>query len=113
MIMVIVMEMIYNKLVRDNIPNIIKENGSKPFIRKLTDTEYKKELENKLLEKYNDVISSRGKHRIEELADMYEVIRTIAEVEGSSIEKVVDVANSKRRDRGAFYHKVFLEKVVE
>lgn len=46
------MERIYNKLVRDNIPNIIKEKGETPITRILNDNEYKKELENKLYEEY-------------------------------------------------------------
>ena len=39
------MEKIYNKLVRDNIPNIIRNNGGTPFVRILSDKEYKEELE--------------------------------------------------------------------
>ena len=43
------MEKIYNKLVRDKIPNIIKENGETPVVRILDETEYKKELEKKYM----------------------------------------------------------------
>ena len=39
------MERTYNKLVRDNIPNIIKSNGETPITRILTNEEYKQELE--------------------------------------------------------------------
>ena len=42
------MERIYNKLVRDNIPNIIKEKGEEPITRILSDEEYKKELEKEI-----------------------------------------------------------------
>ena len=41
------MERIYNKLVRDKIPDIIKGNGEMPVIRVLDDTSYKSELEKK------------------------------------------------------------------
>ena len=34
------MEKIYNKLVRDNIPEIIRGNGEEPICRVLSDTEY-------------------------------------------------------------------------
>lgn len=46
------MEQIYNKLVRDNIPNIISKNGETPITRVLSDVEYKEELERKLYEEY-------------------------------------------------------------
>lgn len=39
------MERIYNKLVRDKIPDIIVSNREKPITRILDDIEYKKELE--------------------------------------------------------------------
>ena len=44
------MERIYNKLVRDNIPNIIQLNGEMPVTRILEDDVYRMELEKKLNE---------------------------------------------------------------
>ena len=41
---------IYNKLVRDNIPEIMIKNGAKPVIRILNDEEYLRELNKKLSE---------------------------------------------------------------
>ena len=40
-----IMEQIYNKLVRDKIPEIIKNNGEEPIIEILSDERYKEELE--------------------------------------------------------------------
>ena len=40
-----IMKQIYNKLVRDNIPEIIKSNGENPIISILNDEKYKEELE--------------------------------------------------------------------
>jgi len=48
--------MSYKKLVRDNIPDIIKNNGEIPITRILSNGEYKFELEKKLLEECNEVI---------------------------------------------------------
>ena len=36
------MEIVYDKLVRDNIPKIIKSNGGEPHFRNLNDEEYYK-----------------------------------------------------------------------
>ncbi len=86
------MEQIYNKLVRDKIPEIIKSNGEKPITRILTDEEFKAELEKKLNEEYLEVINATGKDRIEELADMVEVIKYLAKLENSTLEEVVAIA---------------------
>ena len=71
------MEQTFNKLVRDNIPNKIESNGEIAITRILTDEEYKIELEKKLNEELNEVLSSSGEDRLEELADMLEVIKCL------------------------------------
>lgn len=57
----------YNKLVRDNIPEIMIKNGAKPVTRILSDNEYLEELNKKLLEEVNEYLSSGD---ILELADI-------------------------------------------
>lgn len=106
------MERVYNKLVRDNIPNIIEQKGEFPITRILNEEEYKIELEKKLYEEYKEVIEAIGDDRIEELADMIEVIKALAKVENSDLDTVVSVANKKSEKRGAFDDKIFLEKVI-
>ncbi len=107
------MERIYNKLVRDKIPNIIKEKGEIPVVRVLDEKEYKMELERKLYEEYKEVIESFGNLRLEELADMLEVINELANLEGSCLNNVVAIADGKRRKRGGFKNQIFLERVIE
>lgn len=98
----------YKKLVRDNIPNIIKNNGNKPITRVLNDDEFKIELERKLEEEKNEVLNSSGKDRLEELADLYEVILCLSKLENSSIEEVRKIAKIKRKERGSFNKKIYL-----
>lgn len=107
------MERIYNKLVRDKIPNIIEEKGETPVIKTLDAIEYKKELEKKLYEEYKEVIEANGEEYIEELADMLEVIRALAKLENKSLDDVILIADKKNEKRGAFDKKIFLEKVIE
>ena len=107
------MERIYNKLVRDNIPDIITANGETPVTRILDDAEYKKALEEKLYEEYEEVISSSGSDRCEELADLIEVIRSLAKQENKTLEEIINMADEKRAQRGGFENKIYLEKVIE
>lgn len=107
------MERVYNKLVRDNIPNIIKAKGEIPVTRILDNTTYKSELEKKLYEEYQEVLESSGDNRTEELADMIEIIRALAKLENKSLQDIIDIANDKNIKRGAFEEKIFLEKVIE
>ena len=103
----------YNKLVRDNIPDIIHNNGETPITRILSDKEYKQELEKKLYEEYGEVLkTTTTEERIEELADMLEVITSLAKLENKSLEDVVEVAKTKQLKRGGFDKKIYLEKVI-
>jgi predicted house-cleaning noncanonical NTP pyrophosphatase (MazG superfamily) len=50
---------------------------------------------------------------VEELADLLEVIRTLATHHGSSIEEVEAVRINKAEKRGGFQEKVFLIEVED
>ena len=107
------MEKKYNKLVRDKIPEIIKSNNENPKIKILEESEYKKELERKLYEEYQEVLTTTtSEERIEELADMIEIISYLAKVENKTLEDVIKTANEKRRKRGGFDNRIYLEKVL-
>ena len=105
------MKQIFNKLVRDNIPNMIESNGEVPITRILDETEYRSELYKKLLEEADEVIkSSNQEETLEELADVLEVIRMIAKLEDKSIEDIMKIADKKRLKRGGFEKRIFLER---
>ena len=96
------MEKIFNKLVRDNIPNIIDNNGEVAVTRVLDDEEYRKELYKKLLEEANEVINSTEEETLEELADVLEILSSIASLNNKSIEDIIEIARMKREKRGGF-----------
>ena len=101
----------YKKLVRDNIPKIIESNGENPIVRILSEQEYKEELEKKLYEEYNEVLSSSKDNRIEELADMLEVMIALAELEGKNFNDIQKVRLLKKEKRGGFSKRIYLEDV--
>lgn len=101
----------YNKLVRDKIPEIIKNNGANAVNTKiLNDEEYLKALNTKLIEELNEYLSSG---EIEELADLEEVLRAILDAKNTSYSDFEEIRINKVNKRGAFKNKIFLESVDE
>lgn len=108
------MEKIYDKLVRDNIPEIIKADNAAPYTRKLNDDEYWEYLLKKDSEELEEVkLSSSTEEIKKELADKLELIRAMAEFCGFTLEDVINEANIKREKRGGFQKRILLEKVIE
>ena len=101
---------VYNKLVRDKIPEIIENDGKTCTCSILSDEEYLKKLDEKLGEELAEYQESKS---MEELADLLEVMRAVAAARGSSIEEVEKIRQEKARKRGGFEKKILLEKVVE
>lgn len=97
--------MIYNKLVRDRIPEIIITQGEKPIIRILDEIEYRRCLEKKLDEEVAEFHADRS---VEELADILEVIFALTEDCGYTKEQLFDICNRKREKRGGFSKRIFL-----
>ena len=105
---------IYNKLVRDRIPEVITSTGKKFTTRILANEEYIKELKNKSFEELNEYINAENdSDAIEELADLLEIIHALADCDGGTIEKVEEVRQKKAEKRGGFKEKIFLIEVED
>lgn len=100
----------YNKLVRDNIPQIIENNGGKPKTKILSNDEYIAELNKKLCEECQEYIESED---IEELADICEVVYALIKAKNYTMEQFEKIRLDKVKKRGAFSSKIFLESVDE
>lgn len=98
----------YNKLVRDLIPNIIKESGKICTYTVLSDNDYLTMLDAKLNEELAEYQESKS---IEELADLLEVIRAVAIARGSSYEEVENIRKDKALKRGGFEKRFLLTEV--
>lgn len=108
------MEQVYNKLVRDNIPEIIQKNGGQPFFRELIDHEYWEYLLKKDEEELQEVREASSlEERKKEIADKLELLRSMAEYNGFSLEDIIDEANTKKAKNGGFQKRLLLEKVIE
>lgn len=99
---------IYNKLVRDKIPEIIEADGKICKTEMLSDEEYLKMLDAKLDE---ELAEYHKEQNIEELADMMEVIYAAAVARGYSVYELEKVREKKAGERGGFGEKVLLREV--
>jgi predicted house-cleaning noncanonical NTP pyrophosphatase (MazG superfamily) len=101
---------VYNKLVRDRIPEIIEKDSKVPITRILNDDEYISELNKKLEEEVKEYLEE---NKIEELADIVEVIYGILNSKNVSIEEFEIIRKNKIEKRGAFQKRIFLEKELD
>ena len=92
------------KLVRDRIPEIIRNDGKKPIIEILSNEEYLKELDKQLNE---EVAEYQADKSIEEMADILEVLYAVCEARGHSVEELLQVKEFKREKRGGFKDKIY------
>lgn len=103
---------VYNKLVRDNIPDIIQKNGEVPYVRILTSDEYWESLLAKDSEELQEVKMVENPNEMKnELADKFEVLNAMITHQGFTLEEIMKEANLKREQKGGFTKKLFLEKV--
>ena len=105
------MKYVYNKLVRDKIPEAIeKTEGRTANYKILNDKEYLQELDRKLFEEAHEFVEE---HSVEELADLMEVISAIMNARGLSLEEVEVARKAKSNKKGKFDDKIYLIDVEQ
>ena len=97
---------VYDKLVRDRIPEVIERNGSTCETIKVNREEHYQRLKEKLMEEVTEFIQDEN---IEELADIYEVIAALSDFVGKGEEELMEVRNKKREERGGFKEGIVLK----
>ena len=90
---------VYNKLVRDNIPDIIEACNKKCKTEIVKGEELERLLNEKLQEEVDEYIAS---NEIEELADIMEVIYSILHNRGVTVGELETMRLKKKEERGGF-----------
>ena len=104
----------YYNLVRDNIPDKIINNGEKPYYRELNDEEFWNYLLKKDVEELEEVKKAPTLlERKKELADKYEVLKTMIEASGFTLEEIIEEAKNKKEANGGFERRLLLLSVDE
>ncbi len=104
------MSIVYNKLVRDRIPQIIESSGMACTTEILSGAPYLRMLDAKLDEELAEYHKDQN---IEELADLLEVIRAVTIARGYTLEDLERVRAEKAAKRGGFEKRILLKEVYE
>ncbi len=103
----------YKKLIRDNIPEILRNKGVEYKTRIAENEEYEQKLLEKLEEEVQELLSAEEKDKIEEVVDILEVLYAISEARGISREQIEEIRTQKAKERGGFRQRIILEETRE
>ncbi len=93
----------FDKLIRSKIPARMEDEGVSVNRNSLSESEYLSELKMKILEEAQEVHDAESKEDLTtELADVMEVIHTIADANAISMEDIADAQLKKREINGKF-----------
>ena len=98
----------YNKLVRDRIPEIIRESGRNCEIEIMDDAEYRQALLAKIVEEAQEAAQSSSDRLATELADLYEIIEAVEAAFDLNSETIMAIKAERRANRGGFQKKIRL-----
>lgn len=101
---------IYEKLVRDRIPEIIEKSGKTCSVRRLSPEDYLRSLRAKLSEELLEYLESGD---LSELADLLEVLLATAEAQGYTRDELEAVRRQKAEERDGFRERLLLEWVED
>lgn len=100
----------HNKLVRDNIPSIIKGRRKECEVIQITDTlEFQQELFKKIKEEADALTMTKNKEDfLDKYADLMMVLNTIMRQLEITTEEMKEVKQENNLRKGAFKHQQFL-----
>ncbi len=98
----------YNKLVRDYIPEIIRQSGNQCEVAIMSEAEFRQALREKLLEEAQETAAASPQDLVSELADLQEVMDALLAVYGIEREDMLKEQRRKRTERGGFERRIRL-----
>ncbi|NOY15097.1 MAG: nucleoside triphosphate pyrophosphohydrolase [bacterium] len=97
-----------NKLVRDNVPEILDGKRLKYSVHVADDQEYWEKLKEKLKEEVDEYLAGENEA---ELADVLEVFEAIIRFKKINLQELNKVKLAKAKQKGGFGKRIILEKV--
>lgn len=103
--------MLYDKLIRDHIPNLIAQSGRRCTTEVLSEAEFRQALRTKLVEEAKEVLAADSIELPTELADVLEVLDALLEAHGLSISTIRHLQQARRQERGGFAQRLRLKSI--
>ena len=103
-------EILYNKLIRDRIPEIIENAGKEYELHQADQKEY---IEKLLLKVEEELKEFKEEPSIAEMADLFEVLDAVIDHYNFDKQEIKDYQENKRKERGGFEKQLILDKVIE
>lgn len=97
---------VYNKLVRDKVPDIIRAEGLEPRTRWLEKHEYLSELVKKLQEETDNFTENQD---LEHLAELQEIVLSLADALDIKHSDLAKAVSKKTLAEGAYKRRIYLE----
>lgn len=105
---------VYNKLVRDLIPQVIEADGKKCFTKVLEPSEHLGQIKTKMQEEALEFQEANATtDAVEELADILELVHAALHIYGVSYEQLEQVRVQKKEQRGGFSEGIYLIEVED
>lgn len=96
----------FDKLVRDGIPAAIEKKGDTYKAHRASEDEFDQKLKEKLQEEVDEFLEQP---KVDELADIVEVVHALADHLGSSSQELEERREQKAKRLGRFRDRVILE----
>jgi predicted house-cleaning noncanonical NTP pyrophosphatase (MazG superfamily) len=92
----------YDKLVRDRIPEIIRQDGRQCGVEVMPEDEYVQALKDKLVEEAQEAAAAEPEDLVKELADLYEIVDALMIACGIDRQVVLAKQEERRQSLGGF-----------
>ncbi len=102
----------FNKLVRDKAPEIMAREGIHSNMHIMSHESYIRSLQAKIIEEAKEVAVASDSELLEELADVLEVVYSLAKAHGFMPEDIELERIKKLEARGGFEKKIYVESVT-
>lgn len=101
---------IFKKLIRDNMPEIMKTQGKELDVRVLDKEEFKEALRRKIIEEISELKDAKNDEEAKDkIAYLYEIADALGDAYGFSKKDISDFKDKMHSERGGFTKRLFLE----